>query len=80
MWPRAGPIPVQRSLLEAMAAGCVVLASDTEPHREVLTDGADRLLVEERDRGFAGEAALEVLADPAAFRPLGDAAAALASE
>ena len=29
------PYPVARSLLEAMAAGCVVLASDTEPHREV---------------------------------------------
>ncbi len=27
--------PVARSLLEAMAAGCVVLASDTEPHRQV---------------------------------------------
>ena len=36
------PYPVARSLLEAMAAGCVVLASDTEPHREVITHGQDR--------------------------------------
>src|SRR5206468_3011534 len=33
------PYPVSRSTLEAMASGCVVLASDTEPHREVLTHG-----------------------------------------
>ena len=33
------PYPVARSLLEAMAAGCVVLASDTEPHREVIAPG-----------------------------------------
>ena len=40
---RAGPAyPVARSLLEAMAAGCVVLASDTEPHRQVITPGRDR--------------------------------------
>ena len=30
--------PVARSLLEAMAAGCIVLAADTEPHREVIDD------------------------------------------
>ena len=72
--------PVQRSLLEAMAAGCVVLASDTEPHREVLTDGQTGLLAEERDEDSLAKRALEVLADPASFRPMGDAAAALANE
>ena len=68
---------MQRSLLEAMAAGCVVLASDTEPHREVLTDGQTGLLVEEHDQDSLAKRALGVLADPAAFRPIGDAAAAL---
>ena len=41
------PYPVARSLLEAMAAGCVVLASDTEPHREVVTPDQTGLLVGE---------------------------------
>ena len=70
------PYPVARSLLEAMAAGCVVLASDTEPHREVMTPGETGLLVDERRRRMRWrKQALAVLADPAAFRPLGDAAA-----
>ena len=43
------PYPVARSLLEAMAAGCVVLASDTEPHREVVDPGRTGLLVDGRD-------------------------------
>ena len=38
--------PVARSLLEAMAAGCVVLASDTAPHREVIVPGQTGLLVD----------------------------------
>ena len=49
--------PVARSLLEAMAAGCVVLASDTEPHREVITPGQTGLLVDgsrHRRPGAAG--------------------------
>jgi glycosyltransferase involved in cell wall biosynthesis len=74
------PYPVQRSLLEAMAAGCVVLASDTEPHREVLTQGQTGLLVEERDDDALAKQSLDVLARPADFRPLGDAASALARE
>ena len=44
------PYPVARSLLEAMAAGCVVLASDTEPHRQVITPGRTGLLVDGRHR------------------------------
>ncbi len=71
------PYPVQRSLLEAMAAGCVVLASDTEPHREVLSQGQTGLLVEERDDDALAKQALDVLARPADFRPLSRAASAL---
>jgi glycosyltransferase involved in cell wall biosynthesis len=74
----ARPYPVQRSLLEAMAAGCVVLASDTEPHREVLSPGQTGLLVEEHDDDALAKQALDVLARPADFRPLGEAASALA--
>ena len=43
------PYPVARSLLEAMAAGRVVLAWDTEPVREVLTHGRSALLVKGDD-------------------------------
>jgi glycosyltransferase involved in cell wall biosynthesis len=68
--------PVARSLLEAMAVGGVVLASDTEPHREVITPGRTGLLVESQDAEALREAALAVVADPGAYRPLGDAAAA----
>jgi glycosyltransferase involved in cell wall biosynthesis len=74
------PFPVARSLLEAMAAGCVLLASDTEPHREVLCPGQTGLLVDEHDSDGLAKQALAVLADPARFRPLGDAAATLIQE
>ena len=69
--------PVARSLLEAMAAGCVVLASDTEPHRQVITPGDTGLLVDARDADALVHRMLTVLDDPAAHRPIGDAAAAL---
>jgi glycosyltransferase involved in cell wall biosynthesis len=66
--------PVARSLLEAMAAGCVVLASDTEPHRELITPGENGLLVAAGDADSMVRQALAVLSDRAAFRPLGDSA------
>ena len=58
-----------------MAAGCVVLASDTEPHREVIRHGETGLLVDAGDPEALARQALAVLDDPAAYRPLGDAAA-----
>jgi glycosyltransferase involved in cell wall biosynthesis len=72
--------PVSRSLLEAMSAGCVVLAWDTEPVREVLTHGRTALMVPGADAGAAAQMALAALADPAEHRPLGEAAAALVRE
>jgi glycosyltransferase involved in cell wall biosynthesis len=63
-----------------MAAGCVLLASDTDPHREIVTPGQTGLLVEGQDAEDLRQRALAVLADPAAHRPLGDAAAALVQE
>ena len=61
------PYPVARSLFEAMAAGCVVLASDTEPHREVVAPGETGLLVDDQDADALAAQALAVLADPAAL-------------
>jgi glycosyltransferase involved in cell wall biosynthesis len=74
------PYPVARSLLEAMAAGCVVLAADTEPHREVITSGRTGLLVQGQDSEALVRQALAVLADPPTHQPLGAAAAALVKE
>jgi glycosyltransferase involved in cell wall biosynthesis len=71
------PYPVARSLLEAIGAGCVVLASDTVPHREVISHGQTGLLVDAADPDEIIRRALTVLDDPAAHRPLGDAAAEL---
>jgi glycosyltransferase involved in cell wall biosynthesis len=72
------PYLVARSLVEAMACGCVVLAWDTEPVREFVTPGRTGLLVEGTDAAVGRARA--VLADPAAHRPLGAAAAALVRE
>jgi len=74
------PYPVSRSLLEALAASCVVLASDIEPNREVLTHGQTALLLDPADPGAWEQQALAVLDDPTAFRPLSEAAAALVRE
>jgi glycosyltransferase involved in cell wall biosynthesis len=70
------PYPLSRSLLEAMASGCIVLASDTEPHHEAITPGRTGLMVPEQDAAALVRQALAVLTDPAAHRPLGHAAAA----
>jgi glycosyltransferase involved in cell wall biosynthesis len=74
------PYPVARSLLEAMGAGCVVLASDTAPHREIIGHGQTGLLADAADcDGFLRQA-LAVLDDPDQHRPLGSAAAKLVHE
>ena len=76
MWPRRGRIPwldlYSRRWLRA--AWCSLSA--TEPHREVITPGKSGLLVEERDPMVSPGRRFDVLADPAAFWPLGDAASA----
>jgi glycosyltransferase involved in cell wall biosynthesis len=68
------PYPVARSLLEAMASGCVVLAGDEAPVREVVTQGRTGLLVPPADLDGWVRTARAVLADPAGHRPLGEAA------
>jgi glycosyltransferase involved in cell wall biosynthesis len=74
------PYPVSRSLLEAMSAGAVVLAADTEPVREFITDGRTGLLVPADDPDAWERQARAVLDDPAGHLPLGTAAAALVRE
>ncbi len=74
------PFPAARSLLEAMATGCVVLASDTAPHREVIVPGQTGLLVDGRDTDGLARQALAVLTDRAGHRPLGEAASVMVHE
>ena len=56
------------------------MASDTAPHREVITTGQTGLLIDGGDIGRDEEQALAVVADPAGHRPLGDAAVDLVRE
>ena len=61
-----------------MAAGCVILASDSDPVRDFLIDGETGILVPPYDLDAWERRALAALQDLAAVRPLGDAAAARA--
>jgi glycosyltransferase involved in cell wall biosynthesis len=76
----SGPYVVSTSMLEAMAAGCVVLAWDTAPVREFITHGQTGLLVSPDDLEAALKQACAVLEDPRAHRPLGEAAARMVRE
>jgi glycosyltransferase involved in cell wall biosynthesis len=70
------PYVVSRSMLDSMAAGCVVLASDIEPVREFINHGDTGLLVSANDPESWQRLARAVLNDPGSFRPMGDRAAA----
>jgi phosphatidylinositol alpha-mannosyltransferase len=51
-------------LLEAMAAGCALVASDLDGHRNVATDGLDALLAPVGDPAGLAKAIRRVLEDP----------------
>jgi glycosyltransferase involved in cell wall biosynthesis len=74
------PFVLSWSLFNALSCGCVVLASDVVPVREVIDPGHNGLVGPLFDTERLAETALRVLADPAAFRPLGQAARALVEE
>ena len=71
--------PPAQSLLEAMASGCVVLAWDSAPVREVIAPGQTGLLALPEDEAVF-EQARAVLRHPTEYAPLGEAAAALIRE
>lgn len=56
-----------------MAMGCRIIASDTEPVRELLQHGRNGWLCDFFDPKAFAEKALQVLADPEAHRPQGEA-------
>lgn len=72
--------PVARSTLEAMSAGCVVMASDQAPHREVIEHGRTGLLMDPSDTSAMVDRAMAILNDPSEYRPIGEAAAAMIRE
>ena len=61
------------SVVEAMAAGVPVVATDIEGYRQVATDGVDALLVTPGDPGALAAAIGSVLDDGALASTLGDA-------
>jgi glycosyltransferase involved in cell wall biosynthesis len=74
------PFVLSWSLLDALACGCTVLASDTAPVREFVRDGETGLLRNFFDVDGLAQAALQVLKDPEAHRHLGRAGEALIRE
>jgi glycosyltransferase involved in cell wall biosynthesis len=72
------PFVLSWSVLEAMSAGCAMVASDTAPLREVIRDGQTGRFVDFFDvRGLA-DAICALLDDPAERKRLGDNARAFA--
>jgi phosphatidylinositol alpha-mannosyltransferase len=60
-------------LVEAMAAGRPVVASDIPGYREVVQDGVEGVLVPPRDPDALAAAVLRLLRDPEASKNLGEA-------
>ena len=68
------PFVLSWSLLEAMAAGCLVIGSRTPPVEEVMTDQDNGLLVDFFDVDGLSERVCSVLADRGATAPIREAA------
>ena len=64
------PFVLSWSLLNAMACGCLVLASDIPPVREVIEPDHTGLVESLHDSERLAQAALRALDDPATYRPV----------
>lgn len=74
------PFVLSWSMMEAMSAGALIVGSDTDPVREIITDGENGLLVPFFEpEALAGRLA-DVLADQARYAPLRERARALMLE
>jgi glycosyltransferase involved in cell wall biosynthesis len=74
------PFVLSWSLIEAMAAGCCIVGSDTDPVREVIDDGRHGLLADMRDPADIARRIATALDDQALRARLGAAARARAVE
>ena len=74
------PFVLSWSLIEAMALGCYVIASDTPPLHEAIQDGVNGRLLPFFDTAALSEALIAACRDPDAARPLRAAARATAVE
>jgi glycosyltransferase involved in cell wall biosynthesis len=74
------PFVLSWSLFDALACGCPVVASNTDPVKEVITHDRTGLLADFYDVDGLAELALRVLRDPAGHRRLGEAGMALIEE
>ena len=72
------PFVLSWSLLEAMSAGCAIVASDTQPLREAIVDGQTGLLVPFFDHAALATKVCALLQDPAKRQSLGANARAFA--
>jgi glycosyltransferase involved in cell wall biosynthesis len=70
------PFVLSWSLLESMAMGATIVASDVGPVQEAITHGETGLLVDFFDTDALAEQVIEVLATPEKFAHLGKAARA----
>ncbi len=74
------PFCLSWSLIEAMAAGCALVASDTAPVREVAEDGVNAVLTDFFDHQLLAQRVAEVLDRPSAFAAMRARARATAEE
>ena len=74
------PFVLSWSMMDAMSCGAVVLGSATSPVKEMIRDSENGLLADFFDVEQFSDKAVQVLKDPAAFRPLGRAAEQMISE
>jgi glycosyltransferase involved in cell wall biosynthesis len=71
------PFVLSWSLVNSLSCGCTVLASDTPPVREFITNGRNGFLEGFYEVDRLAERALQVLEAPEQYRPLGEAGANL---
>ena len=74
------PFVLSWSMIEAMSTGCVVVASNTDPVREVVRDGENGLLVDFFDTGALADRICDVLDRPDDFAGVREAARRTAVE
>jgi len=72
--------PFGRVLVEAMAAGLPVVATDSGAKREIVADGRTGVVVAHRDPEALGDALFDLMCDPARCEALGAAGARRAAE